>query len=183
MATDTTAPGDQDADTTTTTDTPPAGDDMATDAGKRALDVERRNVREARAEARKLAAELEALKAQTMTETERAIAAARAEAVAEVTKEWSGRLVKSDIRAAAAGRFANPDDALLFVDAESVLDVKTGEVNQEALSSAIDAALKERPYLAAVNRGKPSEGDGGPRGSGKASETLTNDVLRSALGR
>jgi hypothetical protein len=55
------------------------------------------------------AAELEKLRQASMGEQERAVSEARAQAVQETAKEWAQRVVRSELRAATAGR-VNPED-------------------------------------------------------------------------
>lgn len=58
------------------------------------------------------------------------------------------RVLKSDIRAAAAGVLENPADATIFLDLSKFTVSDDGETNSEEISNALGALVKERPYLA-----------------------------------
>lgn len=98
--------------------TAPAAEQTATtttdpDAGaKKALENERQARRDADKAAKALKAELDALKAAQMTDTEKAIADAVAKARAEVMAEVGSSLVDAEFKAASAG-FTLDVDALL----------------------------------------------------------------------
>lgn len=125
-ATDATSNG---TDTTTaTTD----GTDTAAELAKW-KELARRNEQQAKANHR----ELEALKAQTMTDQEKAVGAARAEGRAEATAEFGGKLAHAEIRAAAAGRPVNVDALLEGVDATKFLN-DSGEPNTKAITAWLD---------------------------------------------
>jgi hypothetical protein len=76
------------------------------------------------------AAELDKLRQASMGEQERAVSAARTEAASETAREWAKRLVRSELRAATAGRIEPNDlDELLapmdlgwFLDENSNVD-------------------------------------------------------------
>lgn len=125
------------------------GDDGAElrEAGKRALDEERKARRAAEAQLKKHAAELEQLKQASMSETERAIAQARAEARRETLAAATERLVRAEVRAAAAGKLADPGDAAYLLGDLSGFADDDGEVDSKAISKAIDELVKAKPYL------------------------------------
>lgn len=58
------------------------------------------------------------------------------------------RVLKSEIRAAAAGVLENPSDAAIFLDLSQFTVSDDGETNSEEISNALGALVKERPYLA-----------------------------------
>jgi hypothetical protein len=86
------------------TTAPAAGTEPLGEAGKAALEKERQEKREARSEAAQLRTKLAELERKTMTDTERQIAEARDAARGDVLKEMGGKLVRSEMKAAAAGR-------------------------------------------------------------------------------
>lgn len=149
----------EDATSTDTTTDQPADPDLG-DAGKRALDEERRARRDAERQAKKASAELEALRAQSMTDQEKAIAEARAQARAETLAEANSRLVRAEARSIAAGRLRNPDDVALLGDLD--LFVVDGDVDVKALGKAVDQLVAARPYLAPDQKPGPLLG-GGPQ--------------------
>lgn len=97
----------------TTTTEPPQPDQGLNEGGKRALDAERKARSEAEKAAKAATAELEKLRKLTMSETEKAIAEARAAARAELMAEVGAERVENAVRAATAGR---------NVDADALLD-------------------------------------------------------------
>lgn len=58
------------------------------------------------------------------------------------------RVLKSEIRAAAASVLENPSDATIFLDLSKFTVSDDGETNSEEISNALGALVKERPYLA-----------------------------------
>jgi hypothetical protein len=149
-----------------------ASDDTLGDAGKRALDAERKARRTAERE-------LEQLRKQSMTDTEKAIADARREAAADALKGVNKRLVAAEVRAAAAGKLANPQLASRLIDCDQFTVADDGTVDAKAVASAIEALLKSEPYLAAGARPAPL-----PGGSATPSTGLDmNSIIRRAAGR
>lgn len=99
-------PAEQTAPETPTAPDPDAG-------AKKALETERQARREADKAAKALKAELDALKAAQMTDTEKAIAEAKAATRAEVLAEFGSSLVDAEFKAASAG---------LTLDLDALLD-------------------------------------------------------------
>lgn len=97
----------------TTTTEPPQPDTGLNEGGKRALEAERKARSEAEKAAKAATAELEKLRKLTMSETEKAIAEAKASARAELMAEVGAERVENAVRAATAGR---------NVDADALLD-------------------------------------------------------------
>lgn len=100
-------------ETTTTEQPQPKPDDGLNEGGKRALEAERKARSEAEKAAKAANAELEKLRKLTMSETEKAIAEAKASARAELMAEVGAERVENAVRAATAGR---------NVDADALLD-------------------------------------------------------------
>jgi hypothetical protein len=103
----------------------------------------------------------------------------RAEADRAATNRANQRIVRSEVRAAAAGKLANPKDALAFLDLTQFEVDEDGQADEDDIAEAIDNLLKERPYLAAA--GKPQRfqgtGDGGARkGSGGVKQLGKKDL-------
>lgn len=81
--------------------------------------------------------ELEQLKAQSMSDTEKAIAAARLEAAAEAAKVYGGRLVDAEVKAAAAGRPVDIDALLEGLDRTRFLG-DDGDPDTAAIAAWVD---------------------------------------------
>lgn len=178
--------GEGGGESTTTTDTleaPPPADSLG-DAGKKAIDAMKAERNSARAEARAAKAALAEMKAQLEAKDqppdEQALAAARAQARAEVLAESNARLVAAEVRAAAAGRMADPTDALRLLDLSSFEVGEDGVVDAEAIGDAIADLIKSKPYLQAAPQRRPAEGsaDGGTR---KADASTIRQLTRADL--
>jgi hypothetical protein len=150
----------------TTEDEKPLGE-----AGQKALDAMKAERKAAREESRALKAELEKFKSELALKDkpaeEQALEAARAEARAEVTTKANERLLRSELKAAATGKMADPTDAALYLDL-STFDVSDdGDVDSDALAEAIADLIARKPHLAA---GKPNRFDGGADQGAKGRE-------------
>ncbi|MEV7358198.1 hypothetical protein [Kitasatospora sp. NPDC091276] len=172
------APGDGDDEPGDEPDggNPDDGDDEPDDeplgeAGTRALTAEkarRKAEAERRRAAEKRAADLEA-----------ALAAAkkgdggpdedqiRRDATTAATARANERILRSEVRAAAAGKLSDPRDALRFLDLTKFEVDEDGQVDEDEIAEAIDDLVKSKPYLAATaGSTKPrfeGTGDGGAR--------------------
>ena len=155
------------------------GVDALGDAGKKALDAMKAERNAAKAEAKAVADELAALKAaaegkQVEFEAEKKAREVEAGALAKANE----RILKAEVRAAAAAKLADPADALRFLDL-SVFEVGTdGDVDGAAVAAAIDDLIKNKPYLAA--QGKRFEGgaDGGARNESAPAQLTRADLAR-----
>ena len=67
----------------------------------------------------------------------------------EALKSANQRVLKAEIRAAASGKLADPNDALRFVDLSKFTVGDDGEVDSDAIGSAISELLASKPYLGA----------------------------------
>jgi len=125
-----------DAATATETGTPQAGQQTGTadlgDAGKRALEEERR----ARRKAEK---ELADLRKASMTDNERAIAEAKAASAAEANRAAAPRLIRAELRAAAAEAGVSKDalDGFLEYADLSRFAGDDGEPDSKAIAAAV----------------------------------------------
>jgi hypothetical protein len=162
-------------------DTGGGNDDELGEGGLKALDSERA----ARARADKAAttaakerddalAKLKEIEEQNKTASEKERDKAVKEAEERVRKETlataNQKLVRASVRAAAAGKLANPEDAVRFLDMADIKVDDDGEVDDKQVTSAIDDLLKEKPYLA--GKTKPGKVDQGARQSGADDENL-----------
>lgn len=88
------------------------------------------------------------------------------------------RVLKSEIRAAAASVLENPADAIIFLDLSKFTVSDDGETNSEEINNALGALVKERPYLA---KRQPNTGVVSTPPSGTRAQTvqqLTREQLK-----
>lgn len=159
------------------------------DAGKKALRAERKAKRD-EARARKAAedrvTELEAqiASSQTADDREAALDAARREADKaareEVAGEYRSRILSMELRIAAKGKLADPDDAISLIDL-SEYDADDDDLGG-TLSEAVDQLLEAKPYLAAgEQKSDKGSADGGAKPPAPIDENLSpNERLRRA---
>lgn len=159
----------------------PDGADQLGDAGKQALDRMKERWRQERERRKAAETERDRLKGDggDANDPERI----RSEAAAAATMKANARILRSEIRAAAAGKLTNPRDALAFLDLASFEVDEDGQVDEDEIAEAIDALLKERPYLAAAATAPAARfqgtGDGGARkGTGGPRQLTEQDVLK-----
>lgn len=130
-------------------------------------------------ELRKTQKELEKAKQTGMTDAEKAIADARAEARESAFKEANQRLLKAEVRALAAGVLADPDDAVHLLDLSRYEPDRDGDFDTKAIRADLAALVKSKPYLGA--RPGNGSGEGGPRGGAGSGDFNGNDWLRDQL--
>lgn len=124
------------------TEPPPA--DTAAEIAKW-KDLARKHEERAKANA-KAAQELEQLKAQSLSETEKAIEAAKAEGRTEAETRLRERIILAEVK---ARQTADPQLVAMLVDRSTLKWDDAGELDEESLEKAINRVLKERPILAA----------------------------------
>lgn len=173
-------------DTTTPTPEPeapaaPPAQETVSVAEFKKLQAESRKWEERAKQNTAAAKEAEKLRAASMTETEAAVAAARAEAATEARRSFGGRLVAAELRAATAGRSVDVDALLEGLDASRFLDDE-GEPDVAALTAWVDrvAPKVEAPPADETDPGKiPFP----PIGQGARGETppLNSDALTADL--
>lgn len=121
----------------------------------------------------KAAAHDKALEA-AMSETEKAVVAARKEGEASARGASDSRLIKSEARAlAAAANFRDPADAVAFLNLVDVKVGDDGEVDAKAIKDQLKALAETKAYL--INDGtkarpKVDPAQGGERGAGSSVE-------------
>jgi phage-related minor tail protein len=166
-------------------------DDWQTKARKHERDLKKE--RKAREE---MEARLEEFANASKSEQEKALEKARAEAAdaakAEVRSEFQDRILNAEIRAQAAGKFANPNLAakLLDLDHDDVFD-EAGDVNADAIRSAIDEfleaeenhGLKAGPVVGQRPLGSADGGKGAGAGPTGTPEEQHNQWLAGLLQR
>ena len=176
-AADTTNPGEDDTDEDDEDD--PEGAEELGDKGKKALDRMKAKSKQERAENRALKQQLAQLQAAQdaagKTPDERALDQARSEARAEATEKANQRILRSEIRAAAAGKFRDASDALAFLDLTEFDVDENGDVDQQDINDALADLLERKPHLAA--QGGQSSFDSA-RGKPKPKKKLTRSDLQ-----
>lgn len=167
-------------------DTDSGADDLG-DAGKKALNAMKAKWRTAQQDARKATAELERLKAEAESRgkpaDEQAIDTARREAAAEALGKANERIARTEIRAAAKGKLADPNDAFQFINVADIDVDDEGNVDTDALDEAITDLLARKPYLAAEpGRRFTGSGDQGKTGGNTPPpKPDANALLRAAF--
>lgn len=109
--------------------------------------------------------------------------AIKAQAEKEANARVAERIVRTEMKAAAKGRIADPNDALLFIDLKQFDVADDGSVNETDLNDAIEELLKQKPYLAAQSRRFQDSADGGSRNDSAKREPTLNDLFRSVAGK
>jgi len=98
---------------------------------------------------------------------------------ADALSKANERILKAEVRAAAATKLADPADALRFLDLSSLEVGDDGEVDTAAVSAAIDDLIARKPYLAAQGgRRFPGGADGGTRKETRPSQLTQSDLDR-----
>lgn len=142
------------------------------EAELRASQKARREAQALRQRLRDAEAELATFREAQMSETERAVAEARRSTEESMRSE----IVKSRLREVAAGRLANPADAVVFADPANVdMDDET------TLAAEIERILSERPYLG-VPQQAPASIDQGPRTNPSPKPTF-QEYMKQQLNR
>jgi hypothetical protein len=119
---------------------------------KREAQTRRRETRAAQQQADELRAELEKLRVQSESDSDKRVREAVDQAVTETTAKYERRLFEATVIARAAGRFRDPEDAVRLLP----LDELVG--HPDKLEDAFTELLKAKPYLAAGGNGT----DGAP---------------------
>ena len=166
-------PVDQVVEETPETDDKPLGP-----AGEKALAAEKDKRRAESAKRRELEAQLAALKASASADSEKAdLDAIKAQAIREANAAAAQRILRSEIKAAAAGKLADPADAYKFLDLADFEVNENGDVDTAEIADAITGLLTSKPYLKAAQSG-PGSADGGVR-KGSRPDQLTREQIQS----
>lgn len=171
---------DESAETQTETET---GDESALgDAGKKALDAMKAKWREAEKVAATAKAELAKRDAEIALKDkpadEQALEAARAEARAEATTKANERILRSELKALATGKLADPTDAALYINLTDFTVNDDGDVDSDALNDAISDLLERKPHLAAA---KQTRFDGAADQGAKGKDAKPGQISSAAL--
>lgn len=161
-----TASGDDERD--------PEGADQLGDPGKKALDAMKAKWKAERDKRRELEAKLAERDAPANTDQPDADSIRR-----EAMRAANARIIRSEIKAAAAGKLADPADALAYLDADQFEVDDNGEVDADEINDAIEELLSRKPYLAAPAKGRrfQGSGDGGAARKASGPSQLTRDDL------
>lgn len=178
----------------------PGDIDALGDAGKRALDAMKAERNTARAEARqwqRLAKELgvddatglreliasagkpKDAPAEAPEESAVDVEQVRRDAQLEATRKANERILRSEVRAAAVGKLADPADAYKFLDLDKFDISDDGDVDEEEIADAIEDLIKTKPYLAAATATRwQGTADGGARNGPPEPSQLTRADLQ-----
>lgn len=162
-------------ETTATTE----GEKALGDAGKKALDAMKAERNTARDELRGLRAEFDAFKAQSEGKAAEHQAAVEAQRVKdEALAAANDRILKAEVRALAAGKLADPQDALRFLNLSEFEVGSDGEIDGAVIGAAISDLIQSKPYLAAQGEKRFQGGaDGGARNDANKPSQLTQADL------
>ncbi|MFD5297214.1 hypothetical protein ACFWJU_18645 [Streptomyces mutabilis] len=169
--------GDDQADD----DSDPDGADQLGDAGKKALDSMKDKWKSEREKRRQLERQLADKDQGDGDDT-------AAQAAAAATAKANQRILKAEVRAAAAGKLADPRDALRLLDLDQFEVSDDGEVDADEIADAIEDLVKAKPYLAAqggtTKRFQGTADSGARKGTGRPAQLTEADVKRlSAAGK
>jgi hypothetical protein len=164
----------------TTTETPAAGEAALGDAGKKALDAMKAERKAARDEAAAAKAERDALQAKLDGKEAEHAAAQEAQRLRdEALAVANERILKAEVRAAAASKLNDPQDALRFLNLSEFEVGSDGEVDASQVAQAIDDLIASKPYLAAQGKRFQGTADGGARnGTAEPSQLTKADLAR-----
>lgn len=180
------APAPQSQPAPTPTPDPSAPDDTQGlgDAGKRALDAMKAERNAALAAAKAAERELEQIKAASLSESEKAIAAARKAGADEVTERLHARVRRAETKLALARAGAVPSLIEDLANAAEFASLVVDDADQVAgLDDAIKAHRSRVPdaYRAPAAPG-PGSVDGGPRAPGTPRATDLASAVAARLG-
>ncbi|MFC8494718.1 hypothetical protein ACFUJU_28780 [Streptomyces sp. NPDC057235] len=152
----------------------PDGADALGDKGKRALASMKGKWRSER-EKRKALEEQLAQK-DTADEADKV----RREAESAATAKANARIVRAEVKAAAAGKLSDPADAYRFLDLTQFEVDDDGNVDSDEVADAIDDLIKTKPYLAAATAKRfQGSGDGGAARKASRPKQLTRADLKT----
>lgn len=171
---------DTSKETESATDKVTDGESALGDAGKKALDAMKAKWKDAESTLRETNARLAELEAKASgKEAEFAAAQEKAATEKAALAKANDRILRSEVKAAAKGVLADPADAYKFLDLDSFEVGDDGEVDEAAITAALEDLVKSKPYLA-VQDGKRFQGDadGGTRKESGVSQLSEADMKR-----
>ena len=152
--------------------------------GIRIIEAEREKRRKSAERAANAEKELAELRKQQMSDNDRAVADARTEGESTADARWRDKAGKLAVKAFGS-KFADPADAMLHLGEAGVPFTEDGDVDEAALTAALDKILESKPYLAAtttVTQRIPTGQQGTPTGADDPAE-MDMDAYRKHKGR
>lgn len=169
-------------------DADPEGADQLGDPGKKALASMKDRLKAEREKRRGLEAQLAELsKPAEGSQPDQDALLRQAEQTAAA--RFNERIVRAEVKAAAAGKLADPADAYKFLDLSHFEVDDDGNVDADEVAEAIDDLLKSKPYLAAQGgstkpRFQGTADSGARKGNARPTQLTEADVKRlSAAGK
>lgn len=153
-------------------DAPVAGEEALGDAGKKALDAMKAERKAANDRAK--AAELK------LAELQAKLDGREAEYTAEIEKRKvkDEAILRAELKAAAKGKLADPSDASLFINLGDFEVSETGDVDADALNTAIDDLISRKPHLAAGKQRRfEGDADAGQKADRKGAQITSREEL------
>jgi len=159
-----------------------SGEKELGDKGKQALDRMKKKWQDERDKRAAMEAELADLRKPKDDEKpdEKQI---RADADKAATAKVNERILRSEVKAAAAGKLADPADAYRFLDLSKFDVDDEGNVDEDEIADAIDDLLAKKPYLGVTQGDKKKfqgSADGGARGKAGKPQLTEADVKQLA---
>lgn len=152
------------------------GDAPLGPAGEKALDEWKKRARDAERLSKSQATRLKEIEDRDKTDLEKA--SERATAAEQRASSMVQRAVKAEVRALAAGSFADPEDAAVYLNTGDYVDAD-GEIDSKGIQKALADLIKRKPHLAKEQA--PPSFDGGARATA-AAPTDMNALIRSKAG-
>ncbi|WP_086809826.1 hypothetical protein [Streptomyces reticuliscabiei] len=104
----------------------------------------------------------------------------RRKAEQDALAKANARILRAEVKAAAAGKLADPADAFKFLDLDQFEVDDDGNVDSEEVAEAIDELVKSKPYLAAATAKRfQGAGDGGAARKASRPKQLTKQDLKT----
>lgn len=153
-----------------------SGDSPLGPAGEKALDEWKRRAKDAERLSRTHAAKLKEIEDRDKTDLQKA--SERVTAAEQRAASLVQRAVKAEVRALAAGSFADPEDAAVYLSTDVFVDAD-GEIDAKGIQKALADLIKRKPHLAKEQA--PPSFDGGARTTASAPADM-NALIRSKAG-
>jgi len=169
-------------------DDDPEGADQLGDPGKKALASMKDKLKAEREKRRGLEAQLAELNKPADGDQPDPDAMLR-QAEQTAAARYNDRIVRAEVKAAAAGKLADPADAYRFLDLSQFEVDDDGNVDADEVAEAIDDLIKSKPYLAAQGgstkpRFQGTADSGARKGNARPTQLTEADVKRlSAAGK
>ena len=123
---------------------------------KREAIARRRETRAAQAEADKMRVELERLRGEHESETDKRVREAVEQAKTETAAQYERRLLEATVATKAAGRLAHPEVAAALLPLDELLDERDEATRAQRLDDALDELLERMPELGTNGATSPS---------------------------